>query len=59
MNDEQLQDFSIIAFSEPHSFVREDIVMTVPLSHTYWTKMIPCSESAVVCIELSLMFVSS
>ncbi len=41
MNDNQLQDFSVIALSEPHSFTREDKVMTVPLGHTYWSKMIP------------------
>jgi hypothetical protein len=44
MNDNQLQDFGIIALSEPHSFTREGVVTTVPLGHAEWTKMIPSSR---------------
>jgi hypothetical protein len=44
MNDDQLQDFGILALSEPYAFLREDRVITVPLAHTHWTKMIPTSQ---------------
>jgi hypothetical protein len=44
MNDQQLQDFGIIALSEPHSFIMDGVVTTVPLGHAQWTKMIPGSQ---------------
>jgi hypothetical protein len=44
MNDNQLQDFGILALSEPYAFLLEDRVITVPLAHTHWTKMIPTSQ---------------
>ncbi|GIZ38771.1 hypothetical protein CKM354_000217300 [Cercospora kikuchii] len=41
MNDTDLEDFGVIALSEPCSFVREGKVLTAPLGHPHWTKMIP------------------
>jgi hypothetical protein len=44
INDDQLQDFGILALSEPYAFLLEDRVITVLLAYTYWTKMIPTSQ---------------
>jgi hypothetical protein len=44
INDDQLQDFGILALSEPYTFLLEDRVITVLLAYTYWTKMIPTSQ---------------
>jgi hypothetical protein len=46
MNDDQLQDFAILALSEPYAFLKEDRVITAPIAHVYWTKMIPTSQRA-------------
>jgi hypothetical protein len=44
MNDDQLQDFVILALSEPYTFLKEDRVITAPIAHTYWTKIILTSQ---------------
>lgn len=44
MNDDQLEDFGTLALSEPHSFVREDRVITGPSGHIRCAKMIPTSQ---------------
>jgi hypothetical protein len=41
MNDKQLKDFGVLAISEPHVWRDNNTVITVPISHPNWTKMIP------------------
>src|SRR6202008_986542 len=41
MNDAQLRDFGVLAISEPYARVIDDTVVTVPMGHTNWTKMVP------------------
>src|SRR2546423_12626968 len=42
MNDEQLKDFGVLAISEPPAWKSDDgTVVTVPMGHSNWTKMIP------------------
>ena len=42
MSDEQLKDFSILAICEPYAWRNDnDDVITVPMGHSNWTKMIP------------------
>ncbi|KDN61464.1 hypothetical protein CSUB01_11710 [Colletotrichum sublineola] len=41
MNDEQLQDFTVIAVQEPWVWKREGNVLTVPMRHNRWTRMLP------------------
>ena len=41
MNDVTLRDFEVIALSEPSSFVKEGKIITVPLGHMHWSKVIP------------------
>lgn len=41
MNDGDLEGFAVLALSEPYCFWKEDKVVTVPLGHAKWTKMIP------------------
>ena len=40
MNDNDLKDFSILALSEPRSFPKDGKVVTVPLGHRHWTKLL-------------------
>lgn len=45
MNDEQLQDFSVLAISEPH--VRrndEGTIVTSPMGHSNWTRFAPTAQ---------------
>ena len=41
MNDEQLKDFRVLAISEPYAWKMDGIVVTVPMGHANWTKVIP------------------
>ena len=41
MNDAQLKDFGVLAISEPYARIIDDTVVTIPMGHTNWTKMIP------------------
>jgi hypothetical protein len=40
MNDEQLKDFGVLAISEPRVWGNDSTLMTVPMGHLNWTKMI-------------------
>jgi hypothetical protein len=44
MNDEQLQNFEILAISEPYVWRNDDTLITVPMGHLNWTKMIPTTH---------------
>ena len=44
MNDDELQDFAVLALSEPYSFREGHQVRTVPLSHSGWTKLVPTCQ---------------
>src|SRR5258706_16452575 len=41
MNDPRLRDFGVLAISEPHSWTTGNEVITIPMGHPNWTKMIP------------------
>ncbi|KAM4061699.1 endonuclease-reverse transcriptase domain-containing protein [Hirsutella rhossiliensis] len=41
MNDEDLKDFAALAISEPHARNIDGKVVTSPMGHHNWTKMIP------------------
>ncbi|KAL0929378.1 uncharacterized protein CTRU02_215544 [Colletotrichum truncatum] len=41
MNDERLQDFTVIAVQEPWVWKREGKILTVPMRHSRWTRMVP------------------
>ncbi|OHW94829.1 reverse transcriptase, partial [Colletotrichum incanum] len=41
MNDEQLRDFTVIAVQEPWVWKREGKILTVPMRHSRWTRMVP------------------
>lgn len=45
MNDEGLKDFDILAISEPHAWMMERRVMTSPMSHSKWTRIVPTIQS--------------
>ena len=41
MNDESPKDFGVLAVSEPYSRAIENTVVTFPIGHANWTKMVP------------------
>src|SRR4030081_1765070 len=41
MNDERLKDLGALAISEPPAWKSDGTVVTVPMGHSNWTKMIP------------------
>ena len=41
MNDPALQDYAVIAISEPHAWVSNGSVRTTPIAHPYWAKLVP------------------
>src|ERR1700759_3063652 len=41
MNDALLKDFGVLAISEPYARTIENAVVTVPMGHGNWTKMVP------------------
>jgi hypothetical protein len=41
MNDERLKEFAVLAISEPYVRTIDNNVITVPMKHPNWTKMVP------------------
>lgn len=41
MNDPQLKDFGVLAISEPYARIIDGTVVTVPIGHSNWTKVMP------------------
>ena len=41
MNDDKVRDYGVIAISEPYARMIENTMVTSPMGHNYWTKMIP------------------
>ena len=41
MNDEELQDVSVVAIQEPHARRIQGRLLTTPMLHHKWTKMVP------------------
>src|SRR2546421_10712186 len=41
MNDNKIRDYGVVAVSEPYARIIENTVVTSPMGHSYWIKMIP------------------
>ena len=41
MNDNKIRDYGAIAISEPYARMIENMIVTSPMGHSHWTKMIP------------------
>jgi hypothetical protein len=44
MNDAQLRDFGVVAISEPYVRTIDNTIVTVPLGHANWTRMVPTEQ---------------
>ena len=44
MNDSEIREFGALAVSEPHAQIIDDMVITSPMGHSNWTKMIPTTR---------------
>lgn len=43
MNDEEIQDATIVAIQEPHARRIQGRLLTTPMQHHKWTKMVPAT----------------
>ena len=41
LNDERVRDFGVLAVTEPYVWKQADSLVTVPMGHSNWTKMMP------------------
>ena len=41
MSDEQLKDYGVLAISEPYARIIDGTLVTVPMGHPNWTKIVP------------------
>ena len=44
MNDEQLREYGILAITEPYAWKEGAKLITSPMRHANWTKMIPTTQ---------------
>lgn len=44
LNDEELKDYAVLAISEPYARTIDRSVVTVPIGHHNWTKLIPTTK---------------
>jgi hypothetical protein len=57
INDEQLRDFGVLAISEPYAWVNDGRVVTVPMGHSTWTKVMPTVQQGEGWAVRSMMWV--
>jgi hypothetical protein len=43
MNDEEIQGATVLAVQEPHAWRIQGRLLTTPMGHYKWTKMVPLS----------------
>ena len=44
LNDGELRDFAVLAIAEPHARTINDRLITSPMGHRNWTKLVPTSK---------------
>lgn len=44
MNDEKMQEQTVIAIQEPHARMIQGRLLTTPMGHHKWVKMVPSSR---------------
>ncbi|KAK4120182.1 hypothetical protein N657DRAFT_683764 [Parathielavia appendiculata] len=44
LNDEDIKDYAVLAVSEPYARTVDEAVVTVPMGHHNWTKLIPTTK---------------
>src|ERR1035438_4113445 len=47
LNDENLENFSVLAISEPHSWRDGETVVVAPMGHHNWVKFLPTAQNTV------------
>ena len=41
LNDHDIKEYSVLAIQEPTAIIRDDILITTPMAHREWTKIVP------------------
>ncbi|KJZ69825.1 hypothetical protein HIM_10778 [Hirsutella minnesotensis 3608] len=59
MNDDALKDYGVLAVAEPYAKLVEDKVVTSPMWHRNWTKMIPTQRHDALWPIRSMLWVRS
>lgn len=47
MNDEDLKDFAVLAIAEPYARKIDGTIVTTPMSHSNWTRIVPSQSNDV------------
>lgn len=59
LNDEGLKDYAVLAISEPYARMIDESVVTVPMGHRNWTKLIPTTKREALWPIRSMLWVRS
>jgi hypothetical protein len=59
MNDKEIRDFGVVAISEPYARIIENMVVTSPMGHHNWTRMIPTERREAIWPIRSMLWVRS
>ena len=59
LNDEALRDYAAIATQEPHARKIDDALITTPMSHPNWTKLVPTIQREEKWLIRSMLWVNT
>jgi hypothetical protein len=59
MNDKEIRDYGVVAISEPHAHVIENTVVTSPIVHHNWTRIIPTERRETIWPIRSMLWMRS
>ncbi len=59
LNDEGLKDYAVLAISEPYARLMDGSVVTSPMGHRNWTKLIPTAKRETTWPIRSMLWVRS
>jgi hypothetical protein len=59
MNDKEIRDYGVVAISEPYAHIIENKVVTSPMVHYNWTRMIPTERRETIWPIRSMLWMRS